>query len=113
MPGPQNAAIVPSSAQPIADGQGKPNTIWMRFFNALVAPPATIAAVTVGATPFSYTAGGPGTLSVTGGTVSSITLRRNTVTMATGLTSGLIPMANRDIVTIAYSGLPTVNFVPS
>lgn len=109
-------AIVPSSAQPIADPRtGMVTTYWQRFFNALpgVAAPAAIAAVTVTASPYTYLSGAGGTLSVTGGTVSSITLTRNNVTTATGITSGLVPVANGDRVTITYSGLPTVNFIPA
>lgn len=112
MPNVNNAAIVPSSAQAIADPTGRVTTPWQRFFNALVSASAPIQTVTVGASPFSFRAGSGGSLAISGGTVSSITLTRYTVTAPTGATSGIIPVSNGDVVTITYSGLPTVNFVP-
>lgn len=106
------AAIVPSSRQPIALKDGTVTTPWQRFFNALVRAAAPAAAVTVGASPFSFTAGSFGYLAVSGGTVSGITITRGTTVIPTGQTSGMIPVANMDVVTITYSGLPTVNFIP-
>lgn len=105
-------AIVPSSAQPIARNGGFVTTEWQRFFNALVQAPESIAEVDVGASPFDYTASASGFLAVSGGTVSAITLTRNTSSAATGVTAGLVPMFQGDIVTITYSGLPTVSFIP-
>lgn len=107
------SAIVPSSRQPIADAGGFVNTTWLRFFNALVGAPAGISPVQATGSPFVYRAPTAGTLSITGGTVSSITLTRNTVTTPTGITAGLVPVANGDTVTITYSAAPTVNFIPS
>lgn len=107
------SAIVPSSRQPIADAGGFVNTTWLRFFGALVAKPAGIAPVQVSGSPFIYLASASGTLSITGGTVSSITLTRNNVATPTGITAGLVPVANDDTVTITYSAAPTVNFIPS
>jgi len=104
-------AIVPSTHQPIAGPGGIVTATWQRFFNALVGAPATIAPVTVGASPYTYTASQNGTLVVTGGTISAKTLTRNTVTIS--ITSTNIPMANGDSAIIAYSVLPTVNFIPS
>jgi len=112
MPNINDAAIVPSSAQPIADKEGRVTTYWQRFFNALVSAPATIGTVDVTSSPFTYTAGQAGQLAVSGGTVSSITLTRNTVAVPTGVTAGLIAMRNGDQVTVTYSGLPTINFIP-
>jgi len=72
-----------------------------------------VAAVTVGASPFTYTALFNGTLSVTGGVVSNITLTRQGTAVATGLTTGLIPVSRLDQVAIIYTGLPTVIFLPT
>lgn len=112
MPNINNAAIVPSSAQPIADKGGFVTTPWQRYFNALGSAPAPIMPVTVGASPFSYSAGQAGTLSITGGTVSSVTLTRNSTTIPLP-TSGAFLMANGDVIAITYSVLPTVNFTPA
>lgn len=72
-----------------------------------------LAAITVGASPFSYTAPAAGSVVVGGGTVSAITLKRGTPAAITmGITAGNVPVSPGDIVTTTYSVLPTMNFVP-
>ena len=105
-----NGAIVPSSAQPIADQQGRITTPWQRFCNALVAGAPHIIAVTPSGSPFAYTASMSGSLVISGGTVSARTLTRNVDTIP--VASSTIPMANGDVATITYSVAPTINFVP-
>ena len=112
MPNVNNASIVPGSQERIVDAQGRPTPILTRFFNTIVSAAAPVQSVPVSASPFTYVAGSAGNLAVSGGTVSSITLTRANTTTPTGVTAGLIPMANRDTVTITYSGLPTVTFIP-
>lgn len=73
-----------------------------------------IASITVGASPFSYTAPAAGTVTIEGGTVSAVTLKRGTpaaisVGSATGL---LVPVSAGDIIATTYSAAPTMNFVP-
>lgn len=105
---------VPSSLVPVTDpATGRNSTAWLQFFAGLVSQPAPIAALAVGASPFAYTASSGGSLAVSGGTVSDISITRNTVTAATGLTSGLIPIVRGDVVTITYSSAPTVSLIPS
>lgn len=113
MPNVNNAAIVPSSAQPIADGRGFVTTTWQRFFNALVSAAAPIQPVTLTGSPFSYRAGSGGNLAVSGGTVSAITITRGTTAVPTGATSGTFPVANGDVVSIVYTVAPTVSFIPA
>jgi hypothetical protein len=81
-------------------------------------PPATsraqpIWAVSVGASPFVFTAPFDGILVVTGGTVSAISLNRGAGFLSTGLTVGVIPVRQRDQVQITWSGVPTVTFYPN
>lgn len=71
-----------------------------------------IAAITVGASPFSYTAPAAGTVFVTGGTDSALQLTRGATTIATGFTDGPVPVSAGDIVKVTYSAAPTMNFVP-
>lgn len=105
--------IVPSSQQPMVGDGGRVTPPWLRFFNVLAGiAPSAIAPVDVGASPFAYTAGGSGTLRVSGGTVSSITLTRSGMTVAFGTTAS-VPVANGDVVTIAYSVKPTISFIPA
>jgi len=68
-------------------------------------------AVAVGASPFTYTAPFNGHVLVTGGTVSAISLIRQSATFATGLTSGFIPVSRLDQVKVTYSSTPTMNFL--
>lgn len=75
---------------------------------------SAIAAITVGASPFSYTAPAAGTVTIEGGTVSAVTLKRGTpaaisVGSATGL---LVPVSAGDVIATTYSAAPTMNFVP-
>ena len=75
--------------------------------------PQPAAAVTLGGSPADYTANSSGSLAVSGGTVSSITLTRGLVTVPTGVVAGLIPMEIGDVVSITYAVAPTVNFLPT
>jgi hypothetical protein len=71
-----------------------------------------VQVVTVGASPFSYTAAFDGTVIVTGGTVSAISVIRQGTSVATGITTGLFPLSRLDILPVTYSGLPVMTFLP-
>lgn len=72
-----------------------------------------IAAITVGASPFSYTAPAAGNVLIVGGTVSAVTLKRGSPSaVSVGATAGSVPVSAGDIVTVTYSGAPTMSFVP-
>ncbi len=75
----------------------------------LAQPSASIA---VAASPFVYTAPFAGSVAITGGTVSAIALMRQGVSVATGVTVGLIPVARGDGVQVTYSVAPTMTFIP-
>ncbi len=62
--------------------------------------------------PFTYTAAFDGTIVVTGGTVSAIALIRQGTSVATGITTGLIPLSRLDQVQVTYSAGPTMTFLP-
>lgn len=72
-----------------------------------------IAAVTPGASPYTYTAAAAGSVVITGGTVSNIQLKRGatTITIATA-TGAVVPVSAGDQVITTYSAAPTMNFVP-
>jgi len=76
---------------------------------------SAIAALTVGASPYAYTAPANGTVVITGGTVSAVTLKRGTPAAITaGSATGVIlPVSAGDIVTTTYSAAPTMSFVPA
>lgn len=71
-----------------------------------------VAAITVNASPFTYTAPFAGSVAITGGTVSLITLIRQSTSVATGLTTGLIPVSRGDQIQVTYTGTPTMTFIP-
>lgn len=71
------------------------------------------SAVTVTASPFTFTASFKGTLAVSAGTVSAIALIRQGMTVPTGVTAGPVPVSRLDQVQITYTVAPTVNFLPS
>lgn len=69
--------------------------------------------ITVGASPYTYLAERNGVLVVQGGTVSQIAYVRNSGTVNLGVTAGPVPLLMADAVTITYTVLPTVTFLPS
>ncbi|MFB9952031.1 hypothetical protein ACFFP0_24545 [Rhizobium puerariae] len=104
--------VVPSSVQPISGGGGIVTTVWQRFFNALVAPPAAVESVSVSASPFAYKAAQTGSLAIMGGTVTDVSFKRAGATVVIPGGTPLIPVANGDEVTITYSAAPTISFIP-
>lgn len=75
-------------------------------------PGAAVSALTVGTSPYAYTASLRGSVAVSGGTVSAVTITRGGVVVPTGALAGMFPVMNGDIVTVTYSAAPTMNFIP-
>lgn len=103
--------IVPNSNQPLVDSRGMVTQIWQRFFNAIIGPAGAVSAITVGASPFTFTASQRGSVAISGGTLTSVVLNRagTSISLGTGRTA---PVAPGDTVTVTYSVLPTMTFVP-
>lgn len=93
---------------------GKTASVWYRFFSGLFngLPSGAETGITLGASPYSYTAPSGGWIVVRGGTVSAIQYTRS-VTTLTGLTAGIFPVGQGDVLIITYTVLPTVTFFPS
>lgn len=72
--------------------------------------PISVTAVTVTASPFTYTAPADGFLSIVGGTVSGVSYVRQglTTTLAVG---SVVPVKKGDGVRITYSVAPTVTLI--
>ena len=102
----------PTYDQPISEKGGTARG-WYRFFQGLAfgVPPGAETAVTVGTSPFTYTAPRGGAVIVQGGIVSAISFARVS-SHVTGATQGLFPVSSGDMITITYTGVPTVTFVP-
>ena len=77
---------------------------------ALAQPSAAIAPT---GSPFSYTAPFNGSVIVTSGTVSHIAIKRQGVTIDTGLTVGPFALSQADQLIVTYSGAPTMTFLPT
>lgn len=103
---------LPNYNEPVMD-KDVMRASWRRWFSGTDngTPPAAEAAITVGASPFAYQATQKGFVIITGGTVSSIQFTR-TGTYATGITAGIVPVSLADVVTVTWSGKPTMTFVP-
>lgn len=85
---------------------------WDSYLQQFTQAPPSVMAVTAGASPFSYTVKEPGCVAVSGGTVSAITFTRGNVSIdVTG--QKLIPVCIQDIITVTYSVLPTIRFIPA
>lgn len=106
---------VPSPILPAIDPKsGKFASVWYQFLARLaqLTAESPMTLPTVGASPYTFTAGTIGNMFVTGGTVSSIVLTRSG-TSITCQPDQFIPMAAGDTITVTYSVLPTMTFVPS
>jgi hypothetical protein len=83
----------------------------------LLPDPAPLAPAVSVITPtgsvFTYTAPYAGSVVVTGGTVSAISIARQGTSVSTGLTVGVFPVSRYDQVKVTYSGTPTMSFIPS
>jgi hypothetical protein len=88
---------------------------WYRWFQDvdLGVPPSSELPITVGASPFIYTAAQKGGVIVNGGTVTSISVSRSGTFYATGLTQGLTYVAANDQLRVVYTGAPTMVFLPA
>lgn len=69
--------------------------------------------ITVGASPFTYTAPENGTVIVNGGTVSVVAFSRQGTLVGTGMTAGMFPVSIGDSIRVTYSVAPNVRFVPA
>lgn len=94
------------------DTNGRLIPPWNSYLQQFTQAPPKVLPLTVGLSPYSYQAVEPGIVAVTGGTISLIELTRGTVTIdVTG--TKLIPVSINDTVTVTYSVLPTIQFIPS
>lgn len=86
---------------------------WISFLQQFVQQPPNFVDLIVGASPFEYNAVEPGTVAITGGTVTGVLLTRGTNTIDLGASVKLVPVAIGDIVDVTYVILPTMQFIPS
>lgn len=71
------------------------------------------SAISPTGSPFSYTAPFNGSVIVSGGSVSAISIKRQTATIATGLTVGQFALSRLDQLIVTYGSAPTMAFLPT
>jgi hypothetical protein len=105
--------VCPTYEQPIAKA-GSTHPSWYRFFQGIYkgAPPSAEMTLQVTASPFRYTAPSSGFVILKGGTVTGVEFTRANTTL-TGQTQGVFPLSQADQLTVTYSGLPTMTWVPT
>ncbi len=105
--------VIGSVVQSLAPMQGTSLTLSGTLTSASKAG-LTPVPITVGASPFAYTATATGSVAVSGGAVTNMTLTRGgTVVWNTTLSSGVIPVTLNDVVTVTYTTAPTMNELPN
>lgn len=103
--------IFPNTIAKFVDTLGRISQPWIQYLQQFTQAPPNFILVSVSASPFSYTAKEPGSVVITGGTVSAVHLVRGTTDInLTG--QKIIPMSINDTVIVTYSVLPTIQFIP-
>jgi len=78
-----------------------------------IAQAGAVQVLTPSGSPWTFQSLFNGTLLISGGTVSGLTLSRDGVNFyAVGFTSGAVPMSRLDQVLVTYSGTPAATFFP-
>ena len=88
---------------------------WYSFWAGLFSgqPTAPVSAISVGASPFSYTATVGGSVVINAGTVSQVQVSRDGLTFfTTGMTTGMFPVSQGDILKVTWSVVPTMTLIP-
>jgi hypothetical protein len=103
----------PSDVAPIVDPDtGRVTQVWRAFFSALSGKAAGAVAVRVQGSPAAYTAPDNGSLMLTGGTVTAISLVRGRDPVPVDARLYALPMSGGDTAIITYSVAPTLVFLP-
>lgn len=106
---------LPSPALPVVDPKtGLVSSAWYQFLTRLqqLSAERPIDPITLGPSPYVYTASTIGNMFVTGGSVASIVLGRSNVNLAVP-EDVFIPMSANDTLMVIYTSPPTMTFVPS
>lgn len=89
--------------------------LWQRLWRRTGGSGGTLGAedITVAASPFDYESDRRGSVVVSGGTVSDISLVRGSDTVALGVVAGAVPVLAGDTIRVTYTGAPIMTFLPS
>ncbi len=101
---------LPNQISPFVSKVGKILAPWVQYLQQFTQAPPNMVDVIVTPDPFFYTSKEPGNVSITGGTVSGVTLLRGQLSIdVTG--QKLIPVAIQDTIIVSYSVAPTMKFL--
>jgi len=101
---------LPNLIAPFVGKGGRLLAPFIQYLQQFTQAPPNIADIIVGASPFNYVAQEPGNVSITGGTIGSISLSRGLLFIdVTG--QKLIPVAIKDVISVSYTVLPTMKFL--
>lgn len=103
---------LPSLNAQLVDAMRRMVAPWNSFFQQFTQTPAPAMTVSVGSSPFFYTALEPGTLVLQGGTITNLQLIRGSLVINI-INAITIPLGIDDVVIITYSVLPNAYFFPS
>jgi len=103
--------------QPLVEGDRTASVSFYRFLQNLFQAAGgggQTASITVGTSPYVYTAASTGQVIVQGGTVSKIEFSRDagTTFLDTGVTQGMFLLNAQDQLKVTYSVKPTMTWVP-
>lgn len=85
---------------------------WSGLFRGL--PPGNVEPVTVGASPYEYSAVKRGSMIVAGGTVTLIEFTRDGIDYYdVGVTAGMFALNASDRLRVTHAGAPDMTFVPT
>ena len=84
--------------------------IWFALPSLLMRGSAQV--VTLGASPYVFTAPGNGAIAVSGGTASLIEYGRSGAYVGIGVLAGMIPVSKGDTVRVTYVTVPSMTFFP-
>lgn len=106
------------SQSPLVSERAMAAKDWFLFFTNLYTAvtaglPQPVETLTLGVSPFDYTAVIRGQLNIAGGTVSAVSLSRDGTTFySAGLTAGFVQMDAGDIARVTYTVAPTLTYFP-
>lgn len=83
-------------------------------FDMPLAGLTALQTITVGGSPFAYTAASDGVLVISGGTVLVVTYTRGGTAVVLGIVGGTVPVFKNDVVTVTWAiSTPTMTLIPS
>lgn len=107
---------LPNVLQPFINSAKQVISPWIQYLQQFTIAPPAFLDIDVDSSPFGYEAAEPGNVFISGGTVSEIALTRGSDTIILFPDTSiprLVPVAVHDVVTVTYTVIPIIKFIPS